>query len=144
MTLVKVERFLHLTDCEIARVFINGEHYCYSVEDISRTTKNENQKSIPDGIYDLGTTAAREIKISSIYKHEMLTIVGIPQMENTLFHFGFLVSPTTHFFILGDKIGLVKGKEGLLSSKATYFQFHRLVFEKIKLGSQKIEFTTIQ
>ncbi len=143
MSLIKVERFLHLKDCEIARVYINGEHYCYSVEDSARTTKKQNQNCIPDGVYELGTTNSREIKISSIYKHEMLTINGIPEMENTLFHFGFLVSPTTHFFIIGDKIGMIKGKEGLLSSKATYFQFHRLIYDKVKEGNQKIEFTTI-
>lgn len=143
MSLIKVERFLHLNDCEIGRVYINGEHYCYSLEDSARTTKNEQKKSIPDGVYDLGTSTTREVKISSIYKHEMLTINGVPEMDSILFHFGFLVSPTSHFFIIGDKIGLVRGKEGLLSSKATYFQFHRLVFDKIKEGNQKIEFTTI-
>jgi len=48
-----------------------------------------------------------------------------------------------NFLVIGDKIGVMHGNEGLLSSKATYFEFHQKVFDKIKSGSQKIAFTTI-
>ncbi len=140
---IKVERFLNLPQSKIGRVFINNKLFCYSEEDEARTTKDSNQIFIPDGVYSLGIAENRIIKVPSIYKHEMISITGVPNNEILLFHYGFLKSNLANFLVIGDKIGVMNGNEGLLSSKATYFEFHQKVFDKIKSGSQKIAFTTI-
>lgn len=140
MALIKVERFLHHPDCEIGRVFINGEYFCFSIEDASRTTKIKGETCIPLGIYPL---AARfSPRFSKAYNHDMIWVQNVPGFELILIHWGNTISDTEGCLIIGDKIGVVNQKDAVLNSRATYLKFYAKVIDQIKAGGQFIEYVS--
>lgn len=138
MALIKVERFLHHPDCEIGRVFINGEFVCFSIEDAYRTTKIKGETCIPDGTYPLSTRNSPHF--SSTYNHDMIWVQNVPGFEFILIHWGNTISDTEGCLIIGDKIGIVNQKDAVLNSKATYLKFYSRVINPILAGGQSIEY----
>lgn len=141
MALIKVERFLHHPDCEIGRVYINGEYFCFSIEDATRTTKIKGETCIPLGVYPLATRFSP--RFSKEYKHDMIWVQNVPGFEFILIHWGNTISDTEGCLIIGDKIGVVKQKDAVLNSRATYLKFYDKVINQIKAGGQVIEYTSI-
>lgn len=141
MSLIKVERFLHHPDCEIGRVYINGEYFCFSIEDASRTTKIKGETCIPLGVYPLGTRFSP--RFSKTYNHDMIWVKNVPGFEFILIHWGNTISDTEGCLIIGDKIGVVNQKDAVLNSRATYLKFYGRVINQIKAGGQTIEYTTV-
>lgn len=141
MALIKVERFLHHPDCEIGRVYINGEYFCFSIEDATRTTKIKGETCIPPGVYPLATRFSP--RFSKEYKHDMIWVQNVPGFEFILIHWGNTISDTEGCLIIGDKIGVVKQKDAVLNSRATYLKFYDRVINQIKAGGQVIEYTSI-
>ncbi|MDP1728453.1 MAG: DUF5675 family protein [Bacteroidota bacterium] len=141
MSLIKVERYLHHPDCEISRVSINGEFFCYSIEDEFRTTKIKGETCIPYGIYPLTTRWSP--KFSPTYKHDMIWVQNVPGFEYILIHWGNTVSDTEGCLILGDKIGVINQKDAVLNSRATYLKFYAKAINQIKAGGQQIEYVKL-
>lgn len=138
MALIKVERFLHHPDCEIGRVYINGEYFCFSIEDAFRTTKIKGETCIPYGTYPLGTRFSP--RFSKTYNHDMIWVQNVPGFEFILIHWGNTISDTEGCLIIGDKIGIVNQKDAVLNSRATYLRFYERVINPIKAGGQTIEY----
>jgi len=141
MALIKVERFLHHPDCEISRVYINGEYFCFSIEDATRTTKIKGETCIPLGVYPLATY--KSPRFSKEYNHDMIWVKNVPGFEYILIHWGNTISDTEGCLIIGDKIGVLKQKDAVLNSRATYLKFYARVIDQIKAGGQSIEYTSI-
>ena len=141
MALIKVERFLHHPDCEISRVYVNGEYFCFSIEDAFRTTKIKGETCIPYGIYPLATRWSP--KFSKSYNHDMIWVQNVPDFEFILIHWGNTISDTEGCLIIGDKIGVVNQKDAVLNSRATYQRFYARVINQIKAGGQSIEYSKI-
>jgi len=138
MAQIKVERFLHHPDCEIGRVFINDEYFCFSIEDASRTTKIKGETCIPLGVYPLSTRFSPHF--SKAYNHDMIWVQNVPGFEFILIHWGNTISDTEGCLIIGDKIGIVNQKDAVLNSRATYLKFYAKVINQIKAGGQSIEY----
>lgn len=141
MALIKVERFLHHPDCEIGRVYINGEYLCFSIEDASRTTKIKGETCIPLGLYPLSTRFSP--RFSKAYNHDMIWVQNVPGFDFILIHWGNTISDTEGCLIIGDKIGVINQKDAVLNSRATYLKFYDRVINQIKAGGQNIEYATI-
>jgi hypothetical protein len=138
MALIKVERFLHHPDCEIGRVYINDELFCYSIEDADRTTKIKGETCIPYGTYPLDTRNSPHF--SRTYNHDMIWVKNVPGFEFILIHWGNTISDTEGCLIIGDKIGIVNQKDAVLNSRATYLKFYSKVITQIVTGGQSIEY----
>lgn len=141
MALIKVERFLHHPDCEIGRVYINGEYFCFSIEDAARTTKIKGETCIPLGTYPLGTRFSP--RFSKAYNHDMIWVQNVPDFEFILIHWGNTISDTEGCLIIGNKIGIVNQKDAVLNSRATYLKFYDKVINQIKEGEQLVEYVKI-
>lgn len=141
MSLIKVERFIHKKDWTISKVYVDGKLFCYAIEDEKRDVKVKGETRIPDGIYELGTRWSP--KFSSTYNHDMIWVKNVPNFEFILIHWGNTDDDTDGCLILGDKIGVVKGQEAVLNSRATYVKFYKAVIDKIKQGGQKIEYVSV-
>lgn len=139
MDLIRVERFLRHPDCEIGRVYVRGEYFCFSIEDPARTTKIPGQTGIPDGTYPLGLRWSP--KFSRRYDHDMIWVREVPGFEYILIHWGNTIDDTAGCLILGDKIGVVRHKDAVLNSRATYLRFYDRVVDAIKAGGQTIAYT---
>lgn len=140
MSLITVERFIHHPDCEIGRVSIQDEYFCFCIEDAYRTTKIPGQTCIPYGIYPLGTRYSP--RFSKTYNHDMIWVQNVPDFQYILIHWGNTVSDTEGCLIIGDKIGILNQKDAVLNSRATYLRFYNKVIDQIKAGGQSIEYMT--
>jgi hypothetical protein len=141
MSLLRVARFLHHPDCEIGRVFIDEEFFCYSIEDAYRTTKIAGQTCIPNGEYSLGLRWSP--KFSPRYNHQLIWVQDVPNFQFILIHTGNTVDDTEGCLIIGDKIGVVKQKDAVLNSRATYLRFYNRVIGPITAGGQTIRYDQI-
>lgn len=141
MSLIKVERFLHHPDCEIGRVYVDGVFFCFSIEDATRTTKKPGETCIPLGKYPLSTRWSP--KFSATYNHDMIWVKDVPGFEFILIHWGNTISDTEGCLIVGNKIGIIKNKDAVLNSKATYLKLYKEVIDKIKSGGQFIEYISV-
>lgn len=154
MALIKVERFIHNPTCEISRVFVRGAQFCYAIEDAHRTTKIHGETCIPLGTYEVGLRYSP--KFSKKYAadpakpedYKMIWVQKVPGFEYILIHTGNTISDTEGCLILGDKIGTLRGKDGVvrdavLSSKPAYLRFYSAVIDDIRTGGQQIEYTSI-
>src|SRR6185436_6603557 len=97
---------------------------------------------IPDGTYALGTRWSP--KFSPKYNHEMVWVKNVPGFEFILIHTGNTIDDTEGCLIIGDRIGVVKGKDAVLNSKATYLRFYGRVIDAIRAGGKEIEYARIQ
>ena len=141
MPLIRVERFIHRPDCEIGRVFVQDQHFCYSIEDAHRTTKVPGQTCIPDGTYPLATRWSP--KFSPKNQHDMIWVKNVPDFEFILIHTGNTVDDTDGCLIIGGKIGVINGKDAVLNSKATYRKFYEHVIEAVQAGGERIEYASV-
>ena len=141
MALIKVERFLHHPDCEIGRVYVNDQYFCFSIEDAFRTTKIPGETCIPYGVYPLATRYSP--RFSKIYNHDMIWVQNVPGFEFILIHWGNTISDTEGCLIIGNKIGIVNQKDAVLNSKSTYLRFYNMVINQIMERNQMIEYVKI-
>lgn len=141
MALIKVERFIHHPDCEIGRVYVRDNFFCYSIEDAQRTTKIHGQTCIPLGDYPLGTRMSP--KFSPRLGHDMIWVMDVPDYQFILIHTGNTISDTEGCLIIGNRIGVLDGKDAVLNSKSTYGAFYNSVIGDIKSGGQRIEYVSI-
>ncbi len=139
MPLMRVERFLHHVDCEIGRLFVDNEYFCFTIEDAARTTKIPGVTCIPDGLYRLGTRWSP--RFSGTYGHEMIWVRDVPGFEFILIHTGNTVHDTEGCLIVGNRIGVLRGKDAVLNSKATYFRLYERVIDRVKSGREEIEYS---
>jgi len=140
MPLILVERFIHHPDCEIGRVYVNDEYFCYSIEDARRTTKIPGETCIPEGTYPLGTRWSP--KFSPRYNHDMIWVQNVDGFSYILIHTGNTVSDTEGCLLIGDKMGVIDGKDAVLNSRATYLTFYERVIGAITGGGQEIVYVS--
>lgn len=119
-------------------MFINGEYFCFSIEDASRTTKIKGETCIPLGVYPLDKRFSPHF--SKAYNHDMIWVQNVPGFEFILIHWGNTISDTEGCLIIGDKIGIVNQKDAVLNSRATYLKFYAKVIDQVKAGGQSIEY----
>lgn len=141
MALIKVERFLHHPDCVISRVYVRDQFFCFSIEDAERTTKIPGETCIPPGVYNLGTRYSP--RFSPRLGHDMIWVQDVPGFQYILIHTGNTKNDTEGCLILGKNIGMLDGKDAVLTSKPTYLSFYASVIDDIKKGGQKIEYVSI-
>jgi hypothetical protein len=146
MALIKVERYIHKPECEISKVYVRGQFFCYAIEDASREVKIKSQTCIPPGTYDLGIRTSPHF--SPILGHDMIWVKNVPGFEFILIHHGNTVLDTDGCLILGKTVGTLLCKDGItrdavLTSRPTYMEFYASVVDDIKKGGQQIEYVSI-
>jgi hypothetical protein len=138
MALITIERFIHHPDCEISRVYVEDQFFCFAIEDAARTTKVKGETCIPLGEYPLGTRFSP--RFSPRLGHDLIWVQKVPGYEFILIHTGNTKNDTEGCLIIGDKIGVVNGLDAVLNSKVTYQKFYDKVIGKIKAGGQTIKY----
>lgn len=146
MALIKVERDIHKPECEISKVYVRGQFFCYAIEDARRETKIPGETCIPPGLYDLGIRFSPHF--SPKLGHDMIWVKDVPGYEFILIHTGNTVLDTKGCLILGKTVGTMKCSDGIvrdavLTSKPTYMEFYASVIGDIKNGGQQIEYTSV-
>ena len=146
MALIKVERYSHNPDCEISKVYVRDEFFCYAIEDASRPVKIQNETCIPLGTYDLGTRFSPHF--SPIFNHDMIWVQNVPDYEFVLIHHGNTILDTDGCLLVGQTVGTLQTADGVvrdavLTSKPTYLNLYAAVIDDIKAGGQQIEYVSV-
>jgi len=161
MSLIKVYRNIFHKDWTISNLLINNELDGYIVEDEIREKKIDGETAIDYGTYNLGTryspkfskyflySESKNILIDARHKskhpeltdlkeHELIWILNVPKFEYILMHWGNTDKNSRGCLLVGQAIGIIKGRQGVVSSRAYYKKFYPKVFPLIKAGRQKI------
>lgn len=162
MSLIKLERFKFSPDWTLGRLLINGKLDGFTVEDEIRNVKIHGETAIPAGSYPLklrqspkfsGTflwseSAQKLIEakdlasfpaIKDFKPHDLIWLDPVPGFQFVLMHWGNTDLDTEGCLIVGSAIGVVKGREGVVSSRVYYKKFYEKVYPLIRKGGQFID-----
>ena len=157
---LKLKRSKFEKDWTISKLFINDVLDGYVVEDEVRTKKVKGETAIWKGVYKLGSRFSpkfsnefywngenliskseyQELKVKGNYKpHELIWILDVKEFEFILIHWGNTDLDTEGCLIIGSKIGIIKGREGVLNSRIYYRKFYEKVFPYLKGSTIEIQ-----
>lgn len=138
---IDVRRVLNDEGITLSKIYVDGEFFCFGLEDPIREKKIHSETAIPDGEYIVSTRWSP--KFSGKFNHEMLWIKNVPNFEYILIHWGNTTEDTAGCLLLGNRLGIVKNRIAVLNSIPTYQNLYRMVINEAKSGNLKIEFKTI-
>lgn len=106
----------------IGSLLIDGEFFCYTLEDVVRETgaKVPGKTAIPYGVYEV------IINMSSRFQKEMPLLLNVPGFAGIRIHPGNTDVDTDGCILVGNR----KQTNRILNSKVTY----NLLFQKMKLS----------
>jgi hypothetical protein len=164
--LLKVERYSFKKDWTLSRYYVNEALHGFGVEDELRDVKIKGETAIPFGKYKLGfrqspkfsntfyynDAANKLIKadeyaaLSSAEKkkwrpHDLIWVKDVPNFEYVLIHWGNTDDDTEGCYIVGNKVGVVSGQEGVLESRVNYMKLYPKIYPLIKNGEHYINYT---
>lgn len=84
-------------DCTIGDLYVNGELFCNTLEDVYREEKIANETCIPYGNYDI------IINMSPKYKRLMPRLLNVPNFDGILIHSGNTVKDTSGCILVGTR-----------------------------------------
>lgn len=162
-SLIRVGRNNLKPDWTTSRLYVNGVHDGYAVEDEIREVKIKGETAIPYGTYFLGLRQSPkfsnsflwsdtlkiliEPKEQATYKsvkdwrpHNLIWVMNVVNFEYVLIHWGNTDDDTEGCLIVGGALGVINGQEGVTGSKAYYKKLYAKVYPLIKQGGQSIEY----
>jgi Family of unknown function (DUF5675) len=158
---IQINRFKADKDWTLGRLSIDGVLDGYVVEDELRSKKVKGETAIWSGTYPLASRFSPKfsnefywngkilisksefndlhptIKIG-FKPHELIWIKGIRDFEYVLIHWGNTDLDSDGCLIIGSKIGIIKGREGVLNSRNYYKKFYQKVFPLLNEDSKII------
>jgi len=79
---IEVRRFEYNNQCTIGRMYIDGEYFGYTLEDVERSVKVKHETAICRGIYKCTIT------YSPRFRRHIVLINDVPQFSRILVHGG--------------------------------------------------------
>jgi len=166
--LFTVERYSFKADWTLSRYYVNGVLHGFGVEDQVRKegeAKVKGETAIPYGRYKLTyrnspkfsntffyNDAQNKLISASEYNglsandkknwraHDLLWVKDVPGFEFILIHWGNTDDDTEGCYIVGNKVGVVNGQEGVLESRVNYVKMYQKVYPLVKAGEQYINY----
>jgi hypothetical protein len=159
--LLSTKRNKFHSDWTLSSLFINGVLDGYVVEDEIRQVKVHGETAVDAGTYPLAIRQSPKFSATFIYSdshniliepkekakypnitdwrnHDLIWVKDTPRHQYVLIHWGNTDDDTEGCLIVGSKIGVVKGQEGVIDSRNYYKKFYCKVYPLIKKGGQSI------
>lgn len=112
---IEVIRNRRLKTCTIGEMYIDGEFFCYTLEDVVREAKIKHETAIPAGRYRV------IINYSVRFRKLMPLLLNVPNFEGIRIHAG-----NTHLNTSGCiLVGFVVGAEKILESKKAFDELYQ-------------------
>lgn len=139
-----VDRFESDSDTTISRIFINGQFFCYGLEDEYRKSKVSGETRIPAGLYKVGVRSVggmhnRYKKRFPDIHQGMLHIQDVPEFEYILIHCGNSEKDTAGCLLVGEKRA-APGSMLLAQSVSAYRRLYVQVIDAAIMGRLNILF----
>lgn len=93
---ILVKRFEFGTNYTIGKMFINGEFFCYTLEDKVREVKIQNETAIPSGTYKV------IVDYSNRFQKDMPHVLNVQGFSGIRIHSGNTDKDTEGCILLGD------------------------------------------
>ncbi len=119
--------------CTIGELLVNGEHECFTLEDVVRppgAPKVFGETAIPYGIYSVVIT------YSPHFQRDMPLLVGVPKFEGVRIHPGNTVADTEGCLL----VGVGRGNSTVTGSRIAF----EALYPKIKGALDMGEVVTIE
>lgn len=151
--LISVSRFQFDKDWTLGRLSELGQQTGYTVEDEVRNVKVHGETAIPTGTYKLGLRFSPKFshkfywheknKVLLYYRdynqltkaekieyvpHQLIEIQSVPNFKYVLIHWGNTDLDTEGCLIVGDKIGYVDGRNGVVNSRNYYAKLYSRIY----------------
>lgn len=126
--LLEVKRWPSSTLCTLGELFLNGAHFCYTLEDIVRPdgVKVFGRTAIPAGGYDLTIT------FSNRFGKRMPLIENVPGFSGVRIHCGNTAQDTEGCILLGDGTA----KDMVVGSRVAFDRLFALLAAAYDAGEQ--------
>lgn len=108
----------------IGELTVDGELYCYTLEDVVRDTKIPGETAIPAGGYDVVIT------MSARFKKRMPLLLNVPGYEGVRIHCGNFAKDTEGCIL----VGLNRGEDSIMDSKLAYAGLFKKIDEALEKG----------
>lgn len=117
--------------CTIGELYVNGEHECFTLEDVVRSdgVKVYGETAIPAGTYSVDVT------YSPRFKRDLPLLIGVENFVGIRIHPGNTASDTEGCILVGQG----RGQNCILSSRAAF----DVLFPKIKAAKARREPITL-
>ena len=79
---ITIERLTMTSTTTIGKMYLNGEYFGYTLEDVNRDTKIKHQTCIPAGLYKVVLT------VSNRFKRLMPLLIDVPNFKGIRIHGG--------------------------------------------------------
>ena len=93
--MIQVIRKIKLNDCQIGEMLIDGKHFAYTLEDITRDVKVYGETAIPTGTYKI------IVDYSEHFKKELPHILNVPGFNGIRIHGGNTANDTLGCILIG-------------------------------------------
>ena len=115
-------------------LFIDGEFFCYTLEDVVREQKIYGKTAIPYGKYEVVIT------YSPRFKKNMPLLVNVPNFEGVRIHAGNTANDTEGCILVGKS----KGQDFIGGSRKTYEELmERIKGQKLTLEIRRDELASL-
>ena len=153
------QRYKFAKDWTISHLLIDGQLDGYVVEDEVRSVKLHGETAIWEGTYPLASRFSprfskefywngqyliskseyNELEFKGLYKpHELIWVQNVKYFQYILMHWGNTDLDSEGCLIVGSKIGIINGREGVMNSRKYYKKFYEAVFPNLKGSTLKI------
>lgn len=93
--LIEVNRKIKLNDCQIGEMLIDGVHFAYTLEDVTRDVKIYGETAIPAGEYDV------IVDYSNHFAKELPHILNVKGFDGVRIHGGNSAKDTLGCILIG-------------------------------------------
>lgn len=120
-----IERMCFTDKATIGELSIDGEFFCYTLEDTCRTVKIPKQTAIPPGRYEL------KITFSERFQKDMPLLLDVPNFEGVRIHSGNTPEDTDGCILVGMK----RGVDVIYESRKAYDLLFQELKKRLELGN---------
>ena len=101
---LRLERYELLPDATFGRLFVEGELFCYTLEDAVRDKKIPGKTAIPFGVYSIVLRKSPSFSDKYFNGRVMPYLEDVPNYTNVLIHQGNTVEDTLGCILVGEAI----------------------------------------
>jgi len=144
---INVYRFSDNGNSTMGLVFIDGEFFCYCLEDEHRDVKVKGETRIPAGTYQLGikselTPMTRRYRDQYGWFKYHLNVKDVPEFDDIYIHKGNTEKHTAGCLLLGNQPNNNTIKAGFLGDSGTIYKaFYQKVYDAAKEGDCMIYYS---